>query len=92
MQFTGERVVPNDMHESSVVYSEHIIRYALALKYCSMNSVLDVACGTGYGTDLLGHVSRKVTGGDIDVESLEYAEKPQPEKNRSRKTNDLRSF
>lgn len=73
MKFTGERVVPNDMHGRPDVYSEHIIRYALALKYCAMNDVLDVACGTGYGTDLLGSVSKSITGGDNDPKSLEYA-------------------
>jgi len=75
MKFTGERVVPDDMHEKATIYSEHLIRYAMALRYCAEKDVLDIACGTGYGTHMLESVSDKVTGGDNDKETLEYARK-----------------
>ena len=75
MKFTGERVVPDDMHFRPDVYSEHLVRYAIALKYCSMNNVLDISCGTGYGTNLLGSVSNSIAGGDNDLSALEYARK-----------------
>ena len=75
MKFTGERVVPNDMHDRPDIYSEHLIRYAMAMNYCGNRDVLDVACGTGYGTDLLKKVGADVWGGDNDNKTLDYAEK-----------------
>jgi 2-polyprenyl-3-methyl-5-hydroxy-6-metoxy-1,4-benzoquinol methylase len=73
MKFTGERVVPDKMGDRPDIYSEHLVRYAIAMNYCSMNDVLDIACGTGYGTDLLGSVSNSITGGDNDIQTLDYA-------------------
>ena len=73
MKFTGERVVPNDMHDRPDIYSEHLIRYAIAMNYCGNMEILDVACGTGYGTKILNSVG-KAWGGDNDLESIKYAQ------------------
>ena len=73
MKFTGERVVPNDMHDRPDIYSEHLIRYAMAMNYCGNMEILDVACGTGYGTKILNSVG-KAWGGDNDLESIKYAQ------------------
>lgn len=73
MKWTGERVVAWDMHDSVHTYQEHLIRYVFALQYCARKRVLDAACGSGYGSDLIGNVAEAVTGVDISVEALEYA-------------------
>jgi 2-polyprenyl-3-methyl-5-hydroxy-6-metoxy-1,4-benzoquinol methylase len=73
MKFTGERVVPNDMKDRPDIYSEHLIRYAIAMNYCGNMEILDVACGTGYGTKILDSVG-KAWGGDNNPESIQYAQ------------------
>lgn len=54
-------------------WGEHIHRYNEATRYISRhNTVLDIACGTGFGTDILAqHTDGPVIGGDIDTEAIE---------------------
>ena len=54
-------------------WGEHVHRYKEALKYIrDENVVLDIACGTGFGTDILAsHTRGKVIGGDIAAEAIE---------------------
>jgi protein-L-isoaspartate O-methyltransferase len=35
--------------------------------------VLDIACGEGYGANLLARVASKVTGVDVDGSTIEHA-------------------
>lgn len=51
----------------------HMGRYQFAAGYARGKDVLDVACGTGYGTYLLSHVASRVIGADISLESLSSA-------------------
>jgi ubiquinone/menaquinone biosynthesis C-methylase UbiE len=53
-------------------WGEHLHRYNEALKLIgSSDRVLDIACGTGFGTDILAaHTSGQVTGGDISAEAI----------------------
>lgn len=51
----------------------HLSRYQFAQAYCKDKIVLDAACGTGYGSDLLAVVAKHVTGIDCDAEAIEYA-------------------
>ncbi len=76
MNFTGERVVPGKTPEN--VYQEHVARYNFALSYAAGKSVLDVACGTGYGTQILARVAASVLGIDIDEETVLYARRNFP--------------
>lgn len=48
-------------------------RYAFAQHYCRDKRVLDGACGTGYGSALLGKVARSIVGIDCSGEAIEYA-------------------
>lgn len=82
MKFTGERVVPKAMlqWENSIdaynkIYTclEHLRRYIFAKKYCKGKSVLDAACGCGYGTAILGEVSEGALGVDINWDTITYA-------------------
>lgn len=53
---------------------EHLHRYDEAVKLLkSEDNVLDIACGTGYGTYLLSKNTRgHVIGGDLDIEAVEF--------------------
>ncbi len=61
----GERLVPEEAVEASL--QEHVARYRFARER-ARGRVLDVACGTGYGTALLG-----ATGVDLAPEALRHA-------------------
>ena len=73
MIYTGERVMPwNAACGIDVIYP-HIMRYAWASRFCWQKDVVDLGCGTGYGSFILSLISRNVTGADIDEDALEYA-------------------
>jgi ubiquinone/menaquinone biosynthesis C-methylase UbiE len=72
MEFTGERVVPGKTPQT--IYDEHIYRYIFAAGLAENKVVLDVACGTGYGTCYMAEKgSGKVVGVDISAEAVGYA-------------------
>lgn len=56
------------------VMQEHLDRYYFALDYVKNKTVLDIACGTGYGSHILAGKARHVTGADISQEALNYAQ------------------
>jgi 2-polyprenyl-3-methyl-5-hydroxy-6-metoxy-1,4-benzoquinol methylase len=72
LEFTGERIIPGKTPD--VLFREHEERYAFAGQYVAGKDVLDLACGTGVGTDLLrrGGATR-CYGVDIDPKAIEYA-------------------
>ncbi len=70
LEFTGERFLPSCSGE--IAY-EHWHRYAFARRFVEGKRVLDVACGEGYGTALLGAVAATAIGIDIDVATIERA-------------------
>lgn len=67
MGFDDERLVPEEAVEASL--QEHLARYRFAREQ-ARGRILDVACGTGYGTAMLGAV-----GVDLSLEALRYARK-----------------
>jgi len=75
MEFTGERVIPEHMKGQIKVYQAHIARYNFALMYARNKKVLDAACGSGYGTDLLYDVAESIVGIDICEQAMELADK-----------------
>ena len=70
LAWTGERLVTT-CHRP-LVY-EHLHRYALALGLAKGKRVLDIACGEGYGANLLADVGSKVTGVDLDAATIAHA-------------------
>ena len=66
-----------DDNEISPWWGEHLHRYEAALQYLQKNDdVLDIACGTGFGTHLLStHTNGLVTGADISEEAIAYCRK-----------------
>jgi ubiquinone/menaquinone biosynthesis C-methylase UbiE len=72
LEFTGERIVPGKTSEP--LFREHEQRYAFAGRYVSGKEVLDVACGTGIGTNYLRKAGAVCCYGvDIDPGAIEYA-------------------
>lgn len=77
---TGERMVP-ELHKGKLIYAEHLLRYQAADSLVKGKVVLDIACGSGYGTKLLAQNAKKVYGVDIDKDTVAYAEKHYGAKN-----------
>ncbi|MDB4926964.1 bifunctional 2-polyprenyl-6-hydroxyphenol methylase/3-demethylubiquinol 3-O-methyltransferase UbiG [Mucilaginibacter sp.] len=54
---------------------EHLHRYGIVLSYIENKIVLDIACGEGYGSNLLSSKATQVIGVDIDLDTIEEARK-----------------
>ena len=71
-----ERLVPDDSAKQHIIYDEHLIRYELAKEFVKDKTVLDIACGSGYGTKILAEAgAREVEGIDISEEAIISARK-----------------
>jgi len=83
MEFTGERMIP-EHNSGDIIYSEHLLRYSFAKQFVKGKTVLDVACGSGYGSQMLGKAGAgSVTGVDISEKAVAYANQKYKEKNTS---------
>jgi SAM-dependent methyltransferase len=71
LMFTGERVVPGK--SPPFLLLEHLVRYRFAAHLSSGLKVLDVGCGTGYGTSILAEKAGQAVGIDSDQETIHYA-------------------
>lgn len=49
------------------VEREHIARYEFAKQFCAGKTVADIACGTGYGSEILRAVAKEVMGYDKEL-------------------------
>ena len=68
----SERIQVNHPHETSLAL--HRARYDFAANHVLDKVILDVACGVGYGSQILAKTGAKhVTGVDIDPASVEEA-------------------
>ena len=52
----------------------HLERYRFASERASGKDAMDAACGTGYGSDLIGKIAKRVCGVDISQEAVDYAQ------------------
>lgn len=66
-----ERIVPDET--SGGILALHLKRYDFARAWCDGRTVLDAACGVGYGTAYLAERAAHVTGVDIDASAVDYA-------------------
>ncbi|MGV3697944.1 class I SAM-dependent methyltransferase [Flavobacterium sp.] len=68
--WTGERL-------ETFVYSrdtiEHLHRYSIVSEYIENKVVLDIACGEGYGSNIMSEKAQLVYGVDIDQTTIELA-------------------
>ena len=69
----SERMVPNFC--LPVVEHDHFERYKLVSQYSKNKKVLDIACGTGYGSYCLSTTGEalSVLGVDLDMNAIRYA-------------------
>jgi hypothetical protein len=59
-----ERVTIGEYNDQ--VEREHVARYRFAAQFCAGRRVADIACGTGYGTNMLARVAESVVPYDIE--------------------------
>lgn len=70
-EFTGERVVPGLVDAD--LWNEHYSRYLFAARLCRGKKVIDLGCGTGYGSAELAQLAQHVTGVDCASEAIAQA-------------------
>ncbi len=75
-EWTGERL---EKHITNETMLEHLHRYAIAVDFAHEKTVLDIACGEGYGCQLLASQALKVTGVDIDPATIRKAKQQYPD-------------
>jgi SAM-dependent methyltransferase len=68
----GERQVAPTIDE---IRADHVNRYKWAISQLPKGSVIDAACGIGYGSFLLAESGRYVRGIEIDQEAVDYGNK-----------------
>jgi SAM-dependent methyltransferase len=72
LELTGERTLP-DVPEENYWYRRHVAVYEWIAGRCRGLRVADLACGEGYGSDLLAGRAHEVIGVDANPEAFEHA-------------------
>ncbi|WP_311775171.1 methyltransferase domain-containing protein [Alkalihalobacillus sp. TS-13] len=76
LENTGERIIPDEMKPTNGRYLEHIARYYFSLPYVK-GKVLDIACGSGYGSQFVAKTKKKtiseLVAVDNSAEVIDYA-------------------
>src|SRR3954447_21014582 len=72
LSLTGERTLP-DVPEENYWYRRHLAVYEWIGARVRGQRVIDMACGEGYGSDLLARTAASVVGVDANPEAHEHA-------------------
>jgi SAM-dependent methyltransferase len=72
LELTGERTLP-DVPEENYWFRRHLAVYEWIAERVAGQSVADLACGEGYGSDVLAGKAREVVGVDANPEAHEHA-------------------
>jgi 2-polyprenyl-3-methyl-5-hydroxy-6-metoxy-1,4-benzoquinol methylase len=72
LALTGERTLP-DVPEENYWYRRHLVVYEWIRDRVAGQKVIDMACGEGYGSSVLGQSAREVVGVDANPEAHEHA-------------------
>ena len=72
LELTGERTLP-DVPAENYWFRRHLAVYEWVAERCQGRDVVDMACGEGYGVDVLARRARQVTGVDANPEAHEHA-------------------
>lgn len=81
---TGERLIEEhylDSPSAYVIYLMHIAGYRYAEQYCRGKQVLDLGCGSGYGSAMIAKVAKSVHAVDVSEEAVAYAKSHYPQEN-----------
>jgi SAM-dependent methyltransferase len=72
LELTGERTLP-DVPAENYWYRRHVAVYEWIAERCAGLDVVDMACGEGYGVEVLARRARRVTGVDANPDAHEHA-------------------
>jgi 2-polyprenyl-3-methyl-5-hydroxy-6-metoxy-1,4-benzoquinol methylase len=72
LPLTGERTLP-DVPEENYWYRRHLVVYEWIAERVAGQRVVDMACGEGYGSDVLARTAAGVVGVDANPEAHEHA-------------------
>jgi SAM-dependent methyltransferase len=72
LELTGERTLP-DVPEENYWYRRHVAVYEWIAERCAGLRVVDLACGEGYGSELLARRAFQVIGVDANPEAFQHA-------------------
>jgi len=76
LEWTGERIIPKLMKPTNGMLLEHLARYYFASPYVN-GRVLDIACGSGYGSHMIAKERKReiteIIAVDNDPEAVQYA-------------------
>jgi 2-polyprenyl-3-methyl-5-hydroxy-6-metoxy-1,4-benzoquinol methylase len=72
LELTGERTLP-DVPAENYWFRRHLVVYEWIAARVGGRRVVDMACGEGYGSDLLAHSASAVVGLDANPEAYEHA-------------------
>ena len=75
-EFTGERVIPGQVDTD--LWNEHFSRYAFASGLVAGKRVLDLGCGSGYGSAEMARTAASVVGVDVSSDAIAYASEHYP--------------
>jgi SAM-dependent methyltransferase len=72
LSLTGERTLP-DVPEENYWYRRHLVVYEWIAAQLGGVTAIDMACGEGYGSDVLARSATSVVGVDANPEAHEHA-------------------
>jgi 2-polyprenyl-3-methyl-5-hydroxy-6-metoxy-1,4-benzoquinol methylase len=72
LSLTGERTLP-DVPEENYWFQRHLVVYDWIAARAHGRRVVDLACGEGYGSAVLGRTAASVVGVDANPEAFEHA-------------------
>jgi len=72
LELTGERTLP-DVPEENYWYRRHLVVYEWIAARTIGDRVIDMACGEGYGSEVLSRGAASVVGVDANPEAHEHA-------------------
>ena len=70
LEFTGERVIPGTVDAD--LWNEHLSRYRFASRLSRNRRVVDLGCGSGYGSNELARTAARVHGIDNAYNAIKY--------------------
>jgi SAM-dependent methyltransferase len=72
LELTGERTLP-DVPEENYWFQRHLVVYEWIRRRVGGLRVVDMACGEGYGSDVLSRTAASVVGVDANPDAHEHA-------------------